>query len=424
MNLRTIVTGSVLRFVVIFCIIAACMYPVTAATTDDTATSNAGEEIAVSSITITPEILMSDDTATIVVKVTNNGGESVGINRAELYSSDLEVLNYQTYDKVGNLGPDISMDFTFTVRADAGDGVYFPTFYLDFQDAGSMRYPIPVQIENTDIRFSVIDAPDTYAKGDTNEVTLAVFNPRDNAVNGVSVTVSGNGVTSKQTAIFLGTLDVDETQNVTFEVTPEQSTDLTFTVSYRNGMNTHTSTLVVPMTVGARSTQAELVVNSIELTSSGGTYTVEGDVTNAGLEDAKSIVVTVGSPATAVDPTKVYVIGSLEPDDFSTFEVTFTAQGSATIPLTITYKDEDGNSFQTSEQISLGQTGSSGSTAAAASGNQQMTGPGQRGMFGMSGGGLGSIPIVPIIVVIGAGIALVVLWRKGVLGKVRARLRK
>jgi hypothetical protein len=45
-------------------------------------------------------------------------------------------------------------------------------------------------------------------------------------------------------------------------------------------------------------------------------------------------------------------------------------------------------------------------------------------MFGMSGGGLNTIPIVPIIVVIAAGIGLAVLWRKGVLGKVRDRFRK
>jgi len=343
------------------------------------------------------------------------------------------VLNYQTYDKVGKLGPGISMEFTFTVRADGKDGMYFPTFYLDFQDAGSMRYPIPVQVENTDVRVSVIAAPDSYVKGDTNEITLSVFNPRDSAVNGVSVTVSGDAVTSKQTAAFLGTLGVDETRNVTFAITPEQSTDLTFTVSYRNGMNTHLSTLEVPLTVGARSTRAERVVNSIELSSSGGTYTVEGDVTNAGLEDAKSIVVTVGSPATAIDPTKVYVIGSLEPDDFSTFEVTFTAQGSAQIPLTIQYKDEDGNSYETTEQITLGQGGLSapgtgvqtpaggfpGSSGPRTGGNVR-----RPGTFMFGGSGLGGLPILEITLIVVAGIALVVLWRKGVLGKVRDRFRK
>jgi hypothetical protein len=177
------------------------------------------------------------------------------------------------------------------------------------------------------------------------------------------------------------------------------------------------------------------VVNSIEISSSKGTYTVEGDVTNAGLEEAKSIVVTVGNPATAVDPTKVYVIGSLEPDDFSTFEVTFTAQGSSTIPLQIRYKDGDGNSYEMTEQITL--NSGEQSEAASTSGDQQtamgpsgaggmggMGGPGGAGLFGVSGGGLGAIPVIPIVFVVTAGVALAVLWRKGVLGKIRARIRR
>jgi len=74
----------------------------------------------------------------------------------------------------------------------------------------------------------------------------------------------------------------------------------------------------------------------------GGHYKVTGDVTNAGLEDAKSVLVTSGSPAVPVDPFRVYVVGSLEPDDFSGFEVTFTAEDADFVPLLIYYKDDDG----------------------------------------------------------------------------------
>ena len=423
--MKTVLTYLILGLAV--SAIFSMVTPVFAATAD-----NGGELIAVTNITVSPAVLMPGDTGTITFRVTNTGDQPVSINRAELYSSDLDVLNYQTYDKVGTLGPGVSMEFTFEISADASDGLYFPEFYLDFQDAGSMRYPVPVRIDSTGIQVSLIDVPTSFINGEENAVTLSVSNPRNSAVSSVTISPSGSGFTSNPDSGFIGILGANEVKEVTFAITPSQSTDLTFNVTYHNGLNTHFTTLTVPVTVGARSTLAELVVNNIEVSSSGGTYTVEGDVTNAGLEDAKSIVVTVGSPATPVDPTKVYVIGSLEPDDFSTFEITFTAQGSPTVPIQITYKDEDGNTYTTSEQVTLSSMG--GSASASGSEAQEGTmgsgpggtgGPGGAGPFGMSrGSGLASIPIVPIILVIIASIVLAVLWRKGVLGKVRARLRK
>jgi hypothetical protein len=42
----------------------------------------------------------------------------------------------------------------------------------------------------------------------------------------------------------------------------------------------------------------------------------------------------------------------------------------------------------------------------------------------MFGGGLGGLPVLEIALIVVVGIALIVLWRKGVLGKVRDRFRK
>jgi len=92
---------------------------------------------------------------------------------------------------------------------------------------------------------------------------------------------------------------------VTFDVWADRETDLAFNVSYRNGLNTHHSILTVPVTIGGRETAAELVVNNVEVTRNGFLVTISGDVTNAGLEDAKAVKVTVGSPAEPTDPNPV-----------------------------------------------------------------------------------------------------------------------
>jgi hypothetical protein len=387
-------------------------------------------QIAVTDITIDPGVFMRGDTGTITVEITNTGTQGVAISRAELYSNDLSVINDQTYDAVGVLGPGISTSFTFTVKADVKDGIYYPKFYLDFRDSGCYRYYVPVQVESSSVIVSVLDAPDAFTEGRSDTITLLVGNIRDNAVNGVTVTPRGESITSKQTVGFVGTLGPDQAEEVSFDITPSEETNLTFSVFYHNGMNEHQSVLTIPVVFGEGKIRADPVVNNLEVQSGATGYTVTGDVTNAGLDNAYSIIVTVDSPAKGVDPLPVDVIGALEPDDFSSFEVTFTAQGATTIPLVVEYKDEEGNSYEKTFDVTLNsfpvvEGTNSGDTSGAAAQMQGMPGGG-RGAMGMGGfgSGLGQLPIMEIVVVIIAGIVAVIAWRKGYFAKIRARIHE
>ena len=95
------------------------------------------------------------------------------------------------------------------------------------------------------------------------------------------------------------------------------------------------------------------VVNNIVLTSSGSSYKLTGDVNNAGITDAKSMVLTVLSPARPVEPYADYAIGSLASDDFSSFTLTFMSTDLSDVPLQIKWKDADGNSFSTVKNLDL-----------------------------------------------------------------------
>jgi hypothetical protein len=397
-----------------------CMVsPALAATSAESAASN----VAVTSIAIEPEVFMQEDIGTIRIGITNSGSESVAIYRAEILTSDIEVLNYQTYDSVGSIGPGNSMEFTFQIKPDTEDGMYFPMFYLDFTDAGSLRYPVALKVDDTPLTVSVTNSPETFSTGTKEKVTLSISNPRQNAVNSVTVTPGGEGILSTQSSIFIGTLDPDEEKTITFGITAGKDTTLAFDVSYRNGINQHTATLKIPVTVGTGGTAAEMVVNNVEVTQSGSTVTVSGDVTNAGLRDAKSVKVTVGSPATPVDPNPVYVVGALEPDDFSSFEVTCTVQGASTIPLVIEYRDEDGKVFERTVSISLnGQNqGASGSGASPPQGAVSSGNP-RGGLMGF-GSGINKIPVTEIVIILVACIAVAFAWRKGYLDSVVKKIR-
>jgi hypothetical protein len=393
------------------------------------ATSSEGQ-IAVKSVTRDPDVFMPWDTGTIRVLIQNTGTGPVTINTADIMSGALQVINYQTYDKVGSIGAGDSLEMTFNLKANGLEALCFPELYLDLGDAGSMRYPIPVRVDATPILVSVLDVPDSFVQGEENTVVLSVSNPRKNNVTGVTITPRGEGIRSTQTSVFLGSLQPDGMKNVTFEITPDRSTDLTFEVSYANGMNRHTANITLPVSIGERSMTAYPVVNNVEVSQSGGTWTMKGDVTNAGLSDARSVVATVGSPAQPVDPNRIYVIGALEPDDFSSFELTFTAAGASTVPLVIQYKDDDGKSYETTVSINLrsGATGSTGSTGSSqGTGQQSFQNPGGRGgaMGGFAfGSGLRNFPLTQIIIVIVAAVGLAIAWKKVIGPRLRARKRQ
>lgn len=417
---------------IIWTVLILCSLLIGIAAADDESYT-AAAQVSVTDVTITPDVLMKGDTATVSVTVKNTGDDSVAISRATLTGTGIVVLNSQTYDAVGDIGSGTTKTFTFTIKASGSDGFYYPTFSLDFRDAGSLRYAVPVQVQNDEVEISVQDKPEVFTAGKKETVTILIGNPRENAVSGVTVTPSGDGIESTQSSYFIGNLSSDSSKEVTFDIAASRSTDLVLNVTYRNGINTHTSTLTVPIEVGTSLTDPIMVVNNLELSSSGGAYDLTGDISNAGIDDAKSVIVTVGSPATATDPYPSYVIGSLDSDDFSSFEVTFNGQGLTSVPILVEYKDEDGNDYTTTYtyEMSSGMTTSSdGSSVSAVSGSSSSGpggaagggGPGGMGMLGFGSSGH-SLPLTQIGIIIVVLIVGVVAWRKGYLGRARTALK-
>ena len=163
MKIRTLFYGMVL-------LLAVSVLPAMAA---DSAITVEGQ-LGVTDVAIDPGVFMYGDSGTIKVTVTNTGTTPVAISRAKLYSSDLDVMGDENYGSVGSIGPGNSLQFTFTVIADAADGIYYPLFYLDFRDASSLRYRVPVKVENTGLSVSVTDRPDAFTSGKKEDVTIMV----------------------------------------------------------------------------------------------------------------------------------------------------------------------------------------------------------------------------------------------------------
>lgn len=345
---------------------------------------SADSNVYVSNVTYYPGAFFSGDSGTVTYQVTNgNTNTSMVVNHASFIDADIQ-LTSGTYDASSNLGPLQTRPFTFSLTTNAGDGNYYPTFSLSFQDGETMHYQGLVKVDNRPLVMTVQSQPDSFTQGKKETISVQIANPRSDEVHNVIFSVSGDDATLTPSQSYLGDLDAGTMTLVNFTVTPTAPTTLDLTVDYDNGDNPHAIHSTLPIQFTTDKQQADPVMSNIVISVKAGVYTVNGDITNAGLTTANGVTVTSLSPAVAQDPYQNYVIGALKPDDFGSFELTFAAPaGTTTVPLEQSYKDADGNVITSIKNIDL-------TTA------QQTT---------QNDNGPGMLPILVIvaIIVIGAG---------------------
>jgi hypothetical protein len=331
----------------------------------------AAGNVFVSNITYDPGTFFTDDIGTVTVYVTNgNSDQSVVVNHATFGDKNIR-LTSSPYDSSTNIGPLQNQQFVFSVSSDVPEGTYYPTFSLSFRDADSLYSRAVIRVDNTPLDLTIIDKPDAFTKDKKKTIFVQVANPRKNDVRSVTLDVSGTGVTATPDKIFIGNLAPGSKSQVNFTIAPELETPLILTVTYNNGNNPHKVRMYLPIAFGIDKMEAKPVISNVQVKSEGGIYHVTGDVNNAGLETANTVMVTSLSPAIPQDPYKTYVVGALKPDDFGSFEVTFSANSTTTIPLQLSFKDSDGNLYTSVQDVKISALASN----STASGGQSLLFP-------------------------------------------------
>jgi hypothetical protein len=430
-------------------LLAATASAATSTTTSDstsTTAQDAASLVYVSSAKIDPEVFYPYEQGTITVTLMNSGTSSIGLSNPDILSDKVHIMNKDSWNTMSFIGPGSTITYSFLVKVDPPDGTYFPLFTVGTQNAGSIHYPLIIKVDSADIQASISQKPDTFAQSTKDMVNVSIINPRAAAIKNIIITPSGEGIEVSPSQKYVSVLNGQSSVEIPFSVTPNQDTNLTFHISYQNGDNDHSTDVILPIVLGDNKKAALPIVNNVELTSAGSSYTLKGDINNAGLTDAKSMVVTVGTPAIAAEPYAQYAIGSLASDDFSSFEITFTTTDLSSVPLVITWKDKDGNSFSITKNLNLRTSSGSGSTGTVSAGSGSSSAgvtptttgssssrtsggfsggpPGGGGIFGFGGrssGGISSFyPVIATGIIIIAGI---VLWmkRKWIIAKLKKR---
>ncbi|MDD1660813.1 MAG: hypothetical protein LUQ62_06375 [Methanomicrobiales archaeon] len=310
-----------------------------------------GPRLVVSEYRLDPQVLMKGDVGVLTIRLTNTGPDPATLNSARVNGVEVQVKQ-NPYTDVLPIGPGDSLTFTYTVYTEAVDGFYYVKFTVDYREGGMLRYAIPVEVDSTPLRISVVETPDPLAQGMKGTYRVVVGNPRPNAASAVTVTPEGEGFVITPSSSFVGTLEPDAQSTIPFTIIPLRQSFIRFRANYKNGINAHTTTVTLPLDPSENRFQPELAITGIRVTAGPGYLRIAGNVTNIGLEAARAVTLTTGGDATPADPYRVFTAGVLEPDSTSPFEVTFRTRTSVSqVPVLLSYKDTQGTTYTDSVDV-------------------------------------------------------------------------
>ena len=350
------------------------------------------------SISLNPSTLLPGETGQLIVTILNTDESPLTIYKLHITDSEnLDSVNHPALKNLGSIGIGKSMTLTLPIKANEKEGVFYPSLSIELSNNAQytfIKQPFSVTVDSKSVSLSVIERPEYFEPDTTQVVGLSIGNLRSNQIDSVTVTASGDGVSCEEGMVFAGSLTPGASKDVFLTViTSENTKAINLDVSYKNGPNWHTDTITIPVEGGELRTGAELFINNIEITTGVTHTTITGDVNNAGLSTAKGLVVSLDG-AEAVQPYPVFVVGSLDTDGLSEFELTFVNPEADSIELIFTYKDENGNTYVQSETASLSAVQPAG-TGSSSAGNPLAAG----------------IAVVLLILIIGGAVFLV--WKKG-----------
>ncbi|MDO9325840.1 MAG: hypothetical protein Q7T80_12905 [Methanoregula sp.] len=386
------------------------------------AASTTSSALYVSSYTMDPAVLYPYEQGTISVTLANSGNQSVGLSNPNLISDTVNIDKKDSWNTMSYIAGGSAITYSFLVSAKPPDSSHFALFTVETKEGDVFHYPILITVDSSDIMASISERPDVFPLAIEKTVNLSIINPRAGKIDNVFVTASGSGFDVSPSQKYITSLDAQSSVDVPFTVTPRQTTNLTFHISYQSGDVDHSTDVILPINIGNDKTAAVPVVNNVALTDKGSYFDLTGDITNTGITDAKGLTVTVGSPAQATGTYAEYAIGSLSSDDSGSFEVTFTSQDLTSVPLVMLWKDAEGNDYSLTKKLNLGSAPDTGgnSSVSKASGSTRVgtsgyTGagrpPGSMGgaslFSGNKNSGISSFyPVIAAGILIVAGIVL------------------
>ena len=275
-------------------------------------------------------------------------------------NGNLEILD-KSYTDVGLLGPGDTLELTFNIKVKetAKTGVHFVDLIIvGGSNMYDLNYRIPVKVDDRNVKVILSNLPSTLMN-EVSTVSIDVVNRRPNDVTSVIVTPYAEDMTFSPSDYFVGSVSQGNKSTATFTLNTMSSEEgyrnISFTATYFNGDNLHDSDTATKDVRIIK--QSPLVFTGIEIEKAGNKYTISGDLNNFGITDAKNVMVSIDDveDVEPVQPYANYFIGTLEADDFSSFDLSarVTSGNISAIPVLIEFRDPDNAYTAISQEISL-----------------------------------------------------------------------
>lgn len=354
--------------------------------------------IQVSSVTLSPDDPVEDETVTFETTIANLQQNSDTVQVTDVYlRRSGSTTEYARIENVGSVAPGGTL--TVPLTASFGNaGKKDLTVYVVVQQNESFysySYPATVDVEAPVVRGGL-----SAARG-SGETSVTVANYGNVNFTDVEISSVVGGEVDDQR--LTGDIDPDRNRTVTFDTANYDSDNVTFRATYTANGTSHELSRTVDLD---QQVTGEIRLTSVDIKQSGRTVSVESDAANVGGTDVTSVLVSVRDTddVTPGSGSGEYFIGPVDASEFATFELSADVEpGVSSVPIEIAYI-VDNERVTTTQQLDL----DSAVSNASQSGSDGDTQPADRG------GPLGAVPLVglgialAVLVVVGFG---VVRWR-------------
>ncbi len=274
-------------------------------------------------------------------------------------TDEIEVLD-KGYSNIGLIGPGDTLNLIFNIRTkkEASSGTHFLNFELiGGSDMYDLNYKVPIKVDDKNMQIVFSNLPSNMIN-EVSTITVKIINPRSTDLNNVILSPSCEGALISPSNIFVGTVSAGNSSTVEFTVNTVNSNsgnkNIKCIASYFNGDNIHTSEITsIDINVISKPT---LTLTNVEIKNLGNKYTITGEINNIGTTDMKNVVISVldSKGVNSTQPYPSYFIGSLEKDDFSSFELSaLVSPGTSEIPLLIEFRGTDNAYTSITKSIAL-----------------------------------------------------------------------
>lgn len=344
--------------------------------------------VQISEYQVHPSIMMPDSLGTITIVVKNTASSAslkenagvvandftttkvtdinVNIENVQLEGKGILVLS-KDFEHVGEIGPGQSIPLTFTIRAPAETGMYYPEVWIDTTGGRSTRYPVPVNV-NTPVGIQkkaimIVESslPDTVTPGEEIPVMLVVRNSGETNTDDVTLRINNesNLIAPKKTDIYhIGAINANESGAVNFVLLSDRDTPpglirvpVTLQYNWIDGTS-HVETASIDVLMKGK---AELGFVSVDTdprrVAADQPFDLTIRIENTGTGEAKQVAATVDLPMTG---TKQAFIGKIKPgnDAPAVFMLDGGKGGTYDYTTSITYTDDLGT-HTISKQMSV-----------------------------------------------------------------------